>query len=427
MTPSPSATRPVAVLGGIRLPFCRVGTAYADLGNLEMMTENLKELVQRFGLRNQKVDEVVLGTVFFHPSTWNFARDVVLQSGLAPESPAMGMQRACATSLDAALEIANKIALGKIEVGIAGGVESMSNVALFYRPRFARRLHKMSRAKSMLEKVSAFKGMSLSEIKPDHPAAFEPTTKRSMGEHCEMMAKTWKIPREAQDELSLKSHRHGTAAFQRGFYQDLVMPFRGISQDNNLRADTSMEKLAKLSPAFDRTGSGTLTAGNSSPFTDGAASVILASEEWAKRNRFPVRAWITHSENAAIDLREEGLLMAPAYAVSRMLERAKLKLQDFDFYEIHEAFAAQVLCTLRAWESPEFCKTKLHREEPLGSIPMEKLNTVGGSVALGHPFGATGARIVATMAKLLDEKGSGRGLVSICTGGGMGTVAILEK
>ncbi len=419
--------RPVAVLGGIRVPFCRVNTNYVELQTQDLLAESLKELVQRYGLKNQVVGDVALGTTFYHPSTWNLAREVVLKSGLSPETPAMGMQRACATSLDAAIDISNKIAMGQMDVGIAGGGESLSNVALFYWREIPRRLLRMSQAKGMGDRIKALKGFSLKELKPEVPPAYEPTTGRTMGEHCEMMAKEWHIAREAQDALALRSHKNGVAAYQRGFYKDLVMPFRGVQQDNNLRSDSSMERLAKLAPAFDRTGAGTLTAGNSSPLTDGAACVLLASEDWAKKNHFPVRAYLTHYQNAAIDLRNEGLLMAPAYAVPRMLARAGMKLQDFDFYEIHEAFAAQVLCTLKAWESPEFCKKKLGLEEPLGSISPDKLNVAGGSVALGHPFGATGARIVATLAKLLDEKGSGKGLISICTGGGMGTVAILEK
>ena len=417
----------MAILGGVRLPFCRVGTAYGELGNLDLMTECLKELVTRFLLKDQAVGDVALGTTFFHPSSWNLARDVVLKSGLSLETPAFGLQRACATSLDSTIAVANKIALGKIEVGIAGGVEAMSNVAIFYRPELARRLARMSRAKDLKARIAPWLGFHVKELKPETPAPFEPSTGRSMGEHCEMMVKSWRISRQAQDQFALKSHQTGSAAFQRGFYKDLVMPFRGLAQDNTLRGDTTLEKMAKLPPAFDRTGEGTLTAANSSPLTDGAACVLLASEEWAKRHRFPVRAYLTDYETAAVDIREEGLLMAPAYAVSRLLNRAGIALQDFDYYEIHEAFAAQVLCTLKAWESAEYCRKRLGREQALGEIPREKINVVGGSVALGHPFGATGARLVATLAKLLDEKGSGRGLISICTGGGMGTAAVLER
>ncbi len=424
---SPFFQRPVCVIGGLRLPFCRAGSQYSDFGAQELLSENLKELVQKFGLTGERVGEVALGAVFYPPSTWNFARDIVLGSGLDPQSPGVFVQRACATSLDASIDVAHKIASGQIEVGIAGGAESMSNINLFLSEDFSRRFVSMSRAKTLKDKLLTWKGLSLSEIKPHAPAAVEPTSHMSMGEHCEEMAKTWKISREDQDALSLKSHQNGTRAYEKGTYQDLIQPFHGITKDNNLRADTSMEKMAKLKPAFDKTGTGTLTAGNSSPLTDGAATVILASEAWAKSRGITPLAYIRGAETAAIDLKTEGLLMAPAYAVSRLLDKMSMKLQDFDLYEIHEAFAAQVLCTLKAWETPEFCKDKLGKSDVLGSIDRDKLNIAGGSVALGHPFGATGARIVATLGKLLEEKGSGKGLISICTGGGMGTVAVMER
>ncbi len=419
--------KPVAILGGVRLPFCRIGTNFADVSTLDLLVECLNGLTKRFELRNQVVGEVALGTTFYHPSNWNLAREAVLRSELSPLSPAIGVQRACATSLDAAIGVALKISAGVIECGIAGGAESLSNVALYLNPKASRRMVHFSKSKTIKDRLTSLQGFHLSELMPETPPAYEPSTGRSMGEHCEQMAKTWSISRRHQDELALASHRNGAAAYQRGFYQDLILPFKGVERDNNLRTDTSLERLAKLSPAFDKSGAGTLTAGNSSPLTDGAAMVFLASEEWAKRNRFPVRAYLTEFETSAINLKEEGLLMAPAYAVPKMLERKKLELGSLDFYEIHEAFAAQVLCTTSAWESAEFCKKNLGLEAPLGSIPHHKLNVAGGSVALGHPFGATGARILATLAKLLDEKGSGKGLVSICTGGGMGTVALLER
>lgn len=419
--------KPVAILGGVRLPFCRSGTAYSQISGFDLMRECFSGLVKRFELKGQRVGEVALGTTFYHPSHWNLARDVVLKSEISPLSPAMGVQRACATSLDAAISVALKISAGVIDCGIAGGTESISNVALYLKPEVSHRLTTLNRAKSLKDKAFALKGFRLNEILPEAPPAYEPTTGRSMGEHAEQMAKTWSISRKAQDELALASHRNGAAAYARGFYSDLVLPFAGVTRDNNLRTDTSLDKLAALKPAFDKSGAGTLTAGNSSPLTDGAAAVFLASEEWAKRHRFPVRAYLTDFETAAINLKEEGLLMAPAYAVPRMLKRQGLGLDQFDFYELHEAFAAQVLCTLKAWESDDYCKKNLGTEGALGTIPFHKLNVAGGSVALGHPFGATGSRILATLAALLDEKGSGRGLVSICTGGGMGTVAILEK
>jgi acetyl-CoA C-acetyltransferase len=422
-----ATARPVAIIGGQRLPFCKMGTQYSDESLLDLLLPALEATVKKFGLERQVLGEVALGTTFYHPDFWNLAREVVLKSSLAPETPAMGVQRACATSLEAAVTIANKIAMGQIEVGIAGGVESLSNTTLYLRPGLSRRLIRSSRAKTFGARLKVWQGLQLKDLKPKSPPGVEPTTGLSMGEHCEQMAKTWEIGREEQDVLSLASHQNGERAFARGFYDDLVIPHLGVKRDNNLRADTSLEKLAKLKPSFDTSVAGTLTAGNSSPLTDGAATVLLASEEWAKAHGLPVLAYITDFESAAIDLQTEGLLMAPAYAVPKMLGRSGKSLQDFDFYEIHEAFAAQVLCTLKAWESPEFCKTKLGLLQALGSIDRSKLNVAGGSVALGHPFGATGARILASMAHLLKEKGSGRGLISICTGGGMGTVATIER
>jgi len=426
MAKDQSSIRKVAVIGGVRLPFCRAGTNYSEVSNLELLVASLSALVERYQLKGKKVDEVALGTVFFHPSTWNMAREAVLQSGLSPESPGLGIQRACATSLDAAIDVANKIALGKIEVAIAGGTESISNVSVFYQQRLARRIMTTAQAKDWKTRMGAWKGIKLAELKPASPATVEYTTKKSMGQHCELMAQQWEITREDEDELSLKSHQNGIMGYETGFYQDLVVPFQGVKRDNNLRADTSLDKLAKLKPVFDRSNRGTLTAGNSSPLTDGAGCVLLASEAWAKANGQEVLAYLSDYQSAAVDIQKEGLLMAPAYAVPPLLERNGLKLQDFDFYEVHEAFAAQVLCTLKAWESDEFCR-RAGQKQALGVIDRSKLNVRGGSVALGHPFGATGARLISTAAKLLKEKGTGRSLLSICTGGGMGTAAILER
>ncbi|MBY0370271.1 acetyl-CoA C-acetyltransferase [bacterium] len=417
----------VAILGGVRLPFCRMGTSYMDFSALDLQTEALKALVEKFHLRQERVGEVALGTVFQHPSIWNYAREAVLRSGLSPEVPGITVSRACATSLDAAFVIAQKIASGQIECGIAGGAESMSGVGLFIPQKLARRFVRTQGAKTFGQKFSIWKSLSLKELRVQGPAPEEPSSGLLMGNHCELMAQEWGITRADQDALSLASHQNGERAYQRGFYKDLIHPFNGIQKDNVLRGDTSAEKLAKLKPAFERSAKGTLTAGNSSPLTDGAACVFLASEEWAKQHGHEVQAYFTFCETAAVDIKKEGLLMAPAYAVPRMLQRANRKLQDFDFYEIHEAFAAQVLCTLKAWESERFFTERVKMPGPLGSIDRAKLNVVGGSVALGHPFGATGARIVATLAKLLQEKGSGRGLISVCTGGGMGTTAILER
>jgi len=419
--------RPVAIVGGIRTPFARAGTNFANLSNLSLLSECFKALVDKYHLKGKTIGDVAAGAVINQSRDWNLTREAVLKSGLSLETPAMGIQRACGTSLEAAINIGNKISLGQIESGIAGGVDSMSDVPVFYRPELAKSILSLAKAKSLSDKIKILMGIRLKDLKPAFPAVTESLTGLSMGESCELMAQHWHIPREGQDELSFKSHQNGIKAYERGFYKDLIVPLNGLSQDNNLRADTSIEKLAKLRPSFEKSSKGTLTAGNSSPLTDGAASVLMCSEEYASKNNLKVQAYLTHCEVAAVDFTEEGLLMAPAYAVSRMLDRAGLKLQDFDLYEIHEAFAAQVLCTLKAWESESFCRDKLKRTSALGSIDRSKLNVAGGSVALGHPFGATGARILATAAKLLDERGKGRLLISICTGGGMGVTAILEK
>ncbi len=424
---SPRAQRPVAILGGVRLPFVKAGTAYAKYTALDLMGECLKSLTERYELKGKTVGEVVVGSTFYLPETWNFAREAVFRSGLSPETPGTFVQRACATSLDAAVIAAAKVASGRIDVAIAGGSESLSNVPVYYEPKFARRLQAVRGAKDLSGRFKAFKGFSPKELTPQIPPVAELSTGLSMGEHCELMVKEWKIARAAQDELALASHKNGGQAYQRGFYRDLVVPFAGVEKDSTLRADTTLEKLSKLSPVFDRSPSGTLTAGNSSPLTDGAACVLLASEEWAKAHGFPIRAYLSEWEHSAVDIKTEGLLMAPAYAVPRMLKRNAMTLQDFDFYELHEAFAGQVLCTLAAWESDQYCRERVKVERALGKIDRAKLNVAGGSTALGHPFGATGARILGTVAKLLDEKGSGKALLSICTGGGMGTVAVVEK
>ena len=425
-----TSSRRVGIVGGVRIPFCRNNTAYADIGNFGMSVKTLGALVERYRLHGMELGEVAFGAVIKHASDWNLAREATLSSGLAPTTPGITTARACGTSLDNAIIIANKIAVGQIEAGIAGGSDTTSDVPIVYGRALQQRLLAVNRAKTPLEKIkTAFKGFSFGELKPSFPAVAEPRTGKSMGEHCEMMAREWKISREAQDQLAYASHHNAAAAYERGFFKDLVVPFRAIERDNNLRPDVSLEKLASLKPAFDRTsGLGTLTAGNSTPLTDGAAAVLLASEDWAKAQNLPIQAWLTHARVAAVDfVHGEGLLMAPTIAVPRMLDEAGLTLQDFDYYEIHEAFAAQVLCTLRAWESIDYCRNRLGRDKPLGAIDPAKLNINGSSLALGHPFAATGARIVATLAKMLAEKGAGRGLISICTAGGMGVTAILER
>jgi len=421
--------RPVAVLGGVRIPFCRQNTAYADVGNLGMGVRTLGALVEKFGLHGQVLGEVAFGAVIKHPFDWNLAREATLSSGLSPLTPGITLQRACGTSLDSIITVANKIAAGQIEVGIGGGSDTTSDVPIVYGQALRRRLLEAARAKTTRDRLAAFKGFHFRELKPEFPGVAEPRTGKSMGDHCEDMAKEWNISRDSQDELAVASHHKLAAAYERGFFDDLVVSFRGVARDNNLRPDTSIEKLATLKPAFDKTsGRGTLTAGNSTPLTDGAAACLVASEEWAAKHGHEVLCRIRDTQVAAVDfVHGEGLLMAPTIAVPEMLARNGLTLQDFDLYEIHEAFAAQVLCTLRAWESEDYCRNRLGLDAPLGRIDPAKLNINGSSLATGHPFAATGARIVATAAKELQQRGGGRCLVSICTAGGMGVVAILER
>jgi acetyl-CoA C-acetyltransferase len=421
-------TRRVAIVGGLRIPFCRAHTNYAMSPNQDMMTAVLDGMVEKFGLQGVPLGDVSLGAVIKHSRDWNLARESVLGTDLAPETPAFDLQRACGTSLEAAILIGSKIALGQIDSGIAGGTDSISDAPIVYPDEYRYLMLESFRGRSFWQRIRPWFGLRPRFFKPEFPGVIEPRTGLSMGQSTELTAKEWGITREAQDELALASHQHAAAAYEAGFYDDLVMPYEGATADNNIRPDTSMEKLAKLKPAFDRSGTGTMTAGNSTPLTDGAAGVLLASEEWARARGLPIQAYLRYGKVAAVDfVHKEGLLMAPAYAVSRMLTDANLTLQDFDLYEIHEAFAAQTLATLKAWESPEFCRDKLGRDEPLGSIDRSKLNTKGGSIAIGHPFAATGARILSGLAKMLDGRESGRGLVSVCTAGGMGVTAIVEK
>lgn len=430
---SDSRPRRVAIVGSNRIPFCRSNTAYRDLGNLDMMTATLKGLVDQYGLKGEALGEVALGAVIKHSRDWNMAREATLGSGLAPETPAYGLQRACGTSLSAAIQVGNKIALGQIEAGIAAGTDTTSDAPIVFGEKLRKVLLASARGRSLGERLKPWLGFRPSYLKPSFPGVVEPRTGLSMGQHCEIMAKEWAVSQAEQDALAYTSHQNAAAAWKDGFFSDLVMPFNGVQHDANVRPDTSLEKLAKLRPVFDRSPAGTLTAGNSTPLTDGAAAVLMASEEWARAHNLPVLAYLTFSQVAAVDFsgmrgpHREGLLMAPAYAVPRMLDAAGISLQDFDFYEIHEAFAAQVLCTLKAWESEDFCRERLGRDAALGSIDRSKLNVKGGSVAVGHPFAATGARIVGGLAKMLAEKGSGRGLISVCTAGGMGVTAILER
>lgn len=423
------STRRVAIIGGNRIPFVRSHTSYKDASNFDMLSASLQGLVKRFDLEGERLGEVAAGAVMKHTKDFNLAREATLSCGLSPRTPAYDVQQACGTGLEAAILVANKIALGQIDCAIAGGADTASDVPIGVNESYRQMLLDLNRTKTLGQKLKILTRFRPSFILPEIPANVEPRTGLSMGQHCELMAKHWKVTRQEQDQLTFNSHQNLIAAYDNGFFNDLLSPFNSVERDGIMR-NTPMEKLAQLRPAFDRK-SGTLTAANSTTLTDGAACVLLASEDWADQRNLPVQAYLTHSEVAAVDFHSqgensEGLLMAPAYAVPRLLERADLTLQDFDFYEIHEAFAAQVLCTLKAWESDDFCKTKLGLSQPLGSIDRSKLNIKGSSVATGHPFAATGARILATLAKILHQNGGGRGLISICAAGGQGVTAIVE-
>jgi len=424
-----TSPRRVAIVGGSRIPFARGNGAYAQVGNQEMLTAVLRALAEKFGLTGERIDEVAAGAVMKHSSQWNLTRECVLGSGLAADTPGVDLQRACGTGLEAAISLGNKIALGQIECAIAGGVDTVSDPPVVYPKSFQQLLLRSYRGRSAGQRLRPWFGLRPSNLKPVLPGVAEPRTGMSMGEHAELMVKYWGITRTEQDQLALNSHKNAAAAYAAGFYADLVTTYLGLSQDNNIRTDTNLEKLAKLRPSFDSTSAGTLTAGNSTPMTDGASAVLLCTEAWARARNLPVLAFLTYGKVAAVDFveKKEGLLMAPAYAVPRMLTDAGLTLGDFDFYEIHEAFAGQVLCTLKAWTDPDYCRDKLNLPGVLGAIDHAKLNVKGGSIAIGHPFAATGTRILPTLAKILDENKAKRGLISICTAGGMGVTAILER
>ncbi|WP_134614693.1 acetyl-CoA C-acetyltransferase [Pseudomonas aeruginosa] len=421
--------RRVAIVGGNRIPFARSNTVYATASNQEMLTSALEGLVERYNLHGERLGEVVAGAVLKHSRDFNLTRECVLGSRLAPETPAYDIQQACGTGLEAAILVANKIALGQIDSGIAGGVDTTSDAPIGVNEGLRKILLEANRGKSNLDKLKSLLKIRPRHVVPAIPRNGEPRTGLSMGESCELMAQTWQIPRDEQDRLAFESHHKLAAAYEEGWQNDLMTPFRGLTRDQNLRPDIDLEKIGTLKPVFERGSRGTLTAANSTPLTDGASVVLLASEEWAKARGLPILAYLKDGEAAAVNFvdRQEGLLMAPVYAVPRLLARNGLSLQDFDYYEIHEAFAAQVLCTLKAWEDPEYCKTRLGLDQPLGSIDRSKLNVKGSSLAAGHPFAATGGRIVANLAKLLSLAEQGRGLISICAAGGQGVTAIIER
>jgi acetyl-CoA C-acetyltransferase len=424
------APRRVAIVATRRIPFCRAYTSYARASNQAMMTAALAALVEATGLRGERLGDVALGAVMKHSRDWNLARECVLGSGLAPETPAFDLQRACGTSLEAAILLGNKIALGQIDAAIAGGVDTISDIPVVYPDEYREILMASARGKSLGARLAPWLGLRPRHLKPGFPGVVEPRTHLSMGQSTELTAKHWGITRAEQDQLAFESHQKAAKAWAEGFYADIVTPWNGARADNNVRADTSVEKLGTLKPVFDRGPAGTMTAGNSTPLTDGAAAVLLASEDWAAARGLPVLAYLRYGKVAAVDFVDHdrnGLLLAPAFAVSARLAEAGRGVADFDQLEIHEAFAAQILATMKAWESPEFCRERLGRLEPLGAIDRGKLNPKGGSIAIGHPFGATGARVLGGAAKQLAARGHGRALLSVCTGGGMGVTAILER
>jgi acetyl-CoA C-acetyltransferase len=423
-----SAVRRVAIVGGVRIPFARSYTAYSKASNQDMLTAAFRGVVDRFKLQGQRLGDAAAGAVIKHPRDYNLVRECVLSSGLDPQTPGVDLQRACGTSLEAAILIGNKIALGQIDSGLAGGTDSISDAPISYPRSYQQLLLESARGRTFSQRVSPWLKLRPKHFKPVLPAVVEPRTGLSMGQSTELMAKRWQISRADQDQLAYESHMKAAAAWRDGFYDDLVVEYSGLKVDNNMRPDTSLEKLAKLRPSFDQ--NGTITAGNSTPLTDGASAVLLASAEWAVQHNLPVLAYLRYGKAWAVDFAsaKEGLLMAPAYSVPAMLKDAGLQLQDFDYYEIHEAFAAQVLCTLKAWESADWCRDALGLSAPLGSIDRSKMNVKGGSIAMGHPFAATGTRIVSSLAKILagDSKAK-RGLISVCTAGGMGVTAIMER
>lgn len=420
--------RPVAIIAGSRTPFTRSFSHYNRTSNKELMIATLKNLVDKTKMNNVQLGDVATGAVMKNAEDWNMTREAVLKSGLHPHTPGYDVQRACGTGLETAAQIALKIASGQIESGIAGGTDTNSDIAGVLPHEFSWLMMEFQKAPTILKKLQLLSTFKPQYLKPKFPIVQEPQTGLSMGQHTELMVQEWKISQQEQDQLAYESHQKAAKAYAEGFYDDLVFEYKGVKKDTILRPDTTLEKLAKLKPAFDFTGKGTLTAGNSTALTDGASAVLLGSEDFADKHKLPILAYFVDAEYAAVDfVKGEGLLMAPTFAVSRLLDRNGLTLQDFDFVEIHEAFAGQVLCTLKAWESEEYCVKKLGRKSAMGSIDRNRLNVKGSSLALGHPFAATGGRIIAGLAKILAQKGSGRGLISICTAGGMGVAAIIER
>ncbi|MES3037557.1 MAG: acetyl-CoA C-acetyltransferase [Bdellovibrionota bacterium] len=420
-------TKDVYIYGGQRTPFVRSFTKYMGISNQQLATASIQHLSTKFGLKGELIGDVAMGSVIGHTIDWNMTREAVLGTDLHPETSAYNVQRACGTGLETLWHLAMKISLGQIESGIGGGSDTNSDLPVVFPKSFGQKMLGLRGAKSFGQKVGGFFKFTLADVKPQFPGVMEPRTGMSMGQHCEKMVQEWGISQREQDEIAYRSHMNAAAAMKEGFLDDLVFEFNGVKQDTSVRGDTTLEKLAKLKPAFDFGGKGTLTAGNSSPLTDGAAVTLIGSKEFGDRKGLkPLARFVDFQVNSVDFVHGAGLLMAPTIAVSEMLKRNNMKLQDFDFYEIHEAFAGQVACTLKAWESKDYCQKVLKRADVMGSIDLSKMNVKGGSVAVGHPFAATGSRITAGLAKMLSQK-SGRGLISICTAGGMGVTAILES
>lgn len=432
--------RKVAILGGNRIPFARSNKEYAKASNQDMLTAAIEGLVARYGLQGEQLGMVTAGAVLKHARDFNMTREVVLGSSLASSTPATDMQMACGTGLAALVQVGDAIAAGRIEAGIAGGTDTTSDAPLAVNDELRKTLISVNNAKTTADRLKLLGSIRPSQLAPEAPSNGEPRTGLSMGEHQAITTREFGLTQEEQDQLAVESHHKLAKAYDEGFFEDLITPYLGVQRDTNLRPDSSVEKLAKLKPVFGKKDAeqhgtkATMTAANSTPLTDGASAVLVSSEDWAAEHNIPVRAYLVDSEVASVDflhgrdgMTPDGLLMSPTYAVPRMLERNGLTLQDFDFYEIHEAFAGQTLATLKAWESEDYCRERLGLDAPLGSIDREKLNVKGSSLAAGHPFAATGGRIIATAAKVLEENGGGRTLVSICAAGGQGIVAILER
>ncbi|MFQ6023958.1 MAG: acetyl-CoA C-acyltransferase [Acidiferrobacterales bacterium] len=409
----------VAVIGGARTPFAKAGTVFKKYSALQLGVHAVNGLLEKQDLDPQSVDELVYGIVIADPRLPHFAREVNFSSRLPPSVRALTVTDNCITGTSAITAIYDSIVAGRAEVGIAGGVESMSNTALIFNESASRIFLEAAAAKSFGGRLTQFLKLRPWHFKPRAPAIAEPSTGLSMGEHTELMVKEWRVSREEQDEFAYRSHMKAHAATEDGRLKAEIHPLDGIDHDPLIRSDTTVEKLAKLPPAFDRSPSGTITAGNSSPLTDGAASVLLMSEERARQDGRQPLAFIKAFQYVGIDPKD-GLLMGPGIAVPRLLRKAGLTLAEIDIIEMHEAFAGQIACNLRAWEQG-------WKEPAIGKVDPEKVNPLGSSIAVGHPFAATGARIVTTLANEMKRRDARYALISICGAGATASAMILER